>query len=112
MRSADILVTKAGGLTLAEAFCCEVPVVVYDVLPGQEAGNLEFALSQEAVGYARSPRALRTLVSKLRNDEERRSALAENGAKLARPHAATEIAANILRRLDAAGAELGGDLQA
>lgn len=104
MRSADILVTKAGGLTLAEAFCCSVPVVVYDVLPGQEAGNLEFALSQEAVGYARSPRALMRVVERLYRDEARRAERARHGAALARPHAAGEIAANILRRLDAARA--------
>src|SRR5262249_34297671 len=34
MRSCDVLVTKAGGLTLAEAFCAGAPVVVYDVLAG------------------------------------------------------------------------------
>ena len=32
MRAADVLVTKAGGLTLAEAFCCGVPIVVHDAL--------------------------------------------------------------------------------
>ncbi|MBV9356392.1 MAG: hypothetical protein JO023_12795, partial [Chloroflexi bacterium] len=37
MRSADVLVTKAGGASLAEAFCCQSAVVVADVLPGQEA---------------------------------------------------------------------------
>ena len=58
MRSADVLVTKAGGLTLAEAFCCGVPVVVYDVLPGQEAGNLEYVLRHDAVEYAATPEAL------------------------------------------------------
>src|SRR5207248_604431 len=45
MRSADVLVTKAGGLTLAEAFCCGVPTVVQDVLPGQETGNLDYVLA-------------------------------------------------------------------
>ena len=58
MRAADVLVTKAGGLTLAEAFCCGVPIVVHDVLAGQEAGNLEYVLQRQAVEYARSPVAL------------------------------------------------------
>src|SRR5262249_23530187 len=43
MRAADLLVTKAGGLTLAEAFCSGIPVVIHDLLPGQEAGNLAYA---------------------------------------------------------------------
>jgi 1,2-diacylglycerol 3-beta-galactosyltransferase len=42
MRAADLLVTKAGPGTIAEASIAEVPVVVYDFIPGQERGNLEY----------------------------------------------------------------------
>jgi 1,2-diacylglycerol 3-beta-galactosyltransferase len=42
MRAADLLVTKAGPGTIAEASLAEVPVVVYDFIPGQEFGNLEY----------------------------------------------------------------------
>ncbi|MEO6912386.1 MAG: glycosyltransferase [Candidatus Baltobacteraceae bacterium] len=42
MRAADLLVTKAGPGTLAEANAAQVPVVVYDYVPGQERGNIEF----------------------------------------------------------------------
>jgi UDP-N-acetylglucosamine:LPS N-acetylglucosamine transferase len=104
MRSADILVTKAGGLTLAEAFCCGVPVVVYDVLPGQEAGNLAYALSQGAVLHSSSPRHLAGLVRDLYANPSRRAELAERGGRLARPEAAAHISRNVLARLDAARA--------
>ncbi len=42
MRTADLLVTKAGPGTLAEANAAQLPVVVYDYVPGQERGNVEF----------------------------------------------------------------------
>ncbi len=42
MRAADLLVTKAGPGTIAEASLAEVPVVVYDFIPGQERGNLKY----------------------------------------------------------------------
>jgi 1,2-diacylglycerol 3-beta-galactosyltransferase len=42
MRSADLLVTKAGPGAIAEASLAEVPVVVYDFIPGQEFGNLKY----------------------------------------------------------------------
>jgi 1,2-diacylglycerol 3-beta-galactosyltransferase len=42
MRASDLLVTKAGPGTLAEASVAEVPVVVYDFVPGQERGNLDY----------------------------------------------------------------------
>jgi processive 1,2-diacylglycerol beta-glucosyltransferase len=43
MAAADILVTKAGGLTLAEALAAELPVICFGSLPGQEARNERFA---------------------------------------------------------------------
>jgi UDP-N-acetylglucosamine:LPS N-acetylglucosamine transferase len=99
MRSADVLVTKAGGLTLAEAFCCHVPVVVHDVLAGQEAGNLEYVLRHKAVEYAAQPEALADVIVSLHADPVRRAQLAERGAHLARPDAAERIARNVLQRL-------------
>jgi processive 1,2-diacylglycerol beta-glucosyltransferase len=99
MRSADVLVTKAGGLTLAEAFCCRVPVVVHDVVPGQETGNLEYMLEVGAVAYARSPLGLVATVRDLIERPDRRARLAACGAELARPDAAEQIAANVLSRV-------------
>jgi 1,2-diacylglycerol 3-beta-galactosyltransferase len=42
MRAADLLVTKAGPGSLAEANAAQLPVVVYDYVPGQERGNVDF----------------------------------------------------------------------
>jgi 1,2-diacylglycerol 3-beta-galactosyltransferase len=42
MRASDLLVTKAGPGAIAEASLAEVPVVVYDFVPGQEYGNLKY----------------------------------------------------------------------
>ena len=41
-RAVDLLVTKAGPGTLAEADAAQLPVVVYDYVPGQERGNVDF----------------------------------------------------------------------
>ncbi len=40
MRACDVVVTRAGSVTLAEAFSQGRLVLVYDVLPGQEEGNV------------------------------------------------------------------------
>jgi UDP-N-acetylglucosamine:LPS N-acetylglucosamine transferase len=109
MRAADLLISKAGGLSLAEAFCCGTPVVIHDVLNGQEAGNLEYALERGAVEYASRPSKLVQLVSELIANPARRLELAERGRGLARPEAAQLIVRNVLERLDSARAELGGD---
>jgi UDP-N-acetylglucosamine:LPS N-acetylglucosamine transferase len=99
MRSADVLITKAGGLTLAEAFCCGVPVVVHDVLPGQEAGNLEYVLGQRAAAFAADDAALARVIAMLYADAGQRADLVRRGARLARPDAATQIARGMLDRL-------------
>jgi UDP-N-acetylglucosamine:LPS N-acetylglucosamine transferase len=96
MRSADVLITKAGGLTLAEAFCSGVPTVVYDVLPGQEAGNVAYALSRQAIVHATGPDDAVRLVQALFDDARRRAELAEHGRALARPSAARDIVARAL----------------
>jgi 1,2-diacylglycerol 3-beta-galactosyltransferase len=44
-RAVDLLVTKAGPGTLAEANAAQLPVVVYDYVPGQERGNVDFVRS-------------------------------------------------------------------
>ncbi len=41
-RAVDLLVTKAGPGALAEANAAQLPVIVYDYVPGQERGNIEF----------------------------------------------------------------------
>ncbi len=41
-RAVDLLVTKAGPGTIAEANAAQLPVVVYDYVPGQERGNVDF----------------------------------------------------------------------
>jgi UDP-N-acetylglucosamine:LPS N-acetylglucosamine transferase len=76
-----------------------VPVVIHDVLTGQEAGNLAYAHSQQAVVYApNAGRLTRTLIE-LYDDPVQRAALAQRGQRLARPEAARHIAAGLLERL-------------
>src|SRR5580698_3829308 len=41
-RAVDLLVTKAGPGALAEANAAQLPVIVYDYVPGQERGNVDF----------------------------------------------------------------------
>jgi UDP-N-acetylglucosamine:LPS N-acetylglucosamine transferase len=98
MQACDLLVTKAGGVTLAEAFCCGVAVVIHDVLPGQEAGNLQHVLRHEAVVCAPDVNSLARIVRELIEDPPRRAALAERGARLARQSASQQIVRSLLDR--------------
>jgi len=44
MRSSDVVVSKAGPGTIAEALCCGLPLLLVWYLPGQERGNVEWVV--------------------------------------------------------------------
>ncbi|KEO81142.1 MGDG synthase family glycosyltransferase [Tumebacillus flagellatus] len=58
MKSADLLVTKAGGITLAEALSLHLPILILSPVPGQELENARYL---EAKGAARVIRDRRDL---------------------------------------------------
>jgi processive 1,2-diacylglycerol beta-glucosyltransferase len=64
MGAADLLVTKAGGMTLAEAMAAELPMLLYGSLPGQERRNERFAARAGVALAARSRRELGRLLER------------------------------------------------
>lgn len=45
MHSSDIIITKPGGLTISEALACNIPMVLFDAIPGQEQENAQFLVN-------------------------------------------------------------------
>ena len=95
-RAVDLLVTKAGPGTLAEANAAQLPVVVYDYVPGQERGNVDFVrrndLGAVALGSASSVvAAVRSLIG----HPERLAAIRRNQESVAPVRSSRRIAALI-----------------
>lgn len=42
MQASDIIITKPGGLTVTESIACNIPMAIFDAIPGQEEENAEF----------------------------------------------------------------------
>ncbi len=95
MRAADILVTKAGPNTLAEAFIHGLPVVLYAALPGQEEGNVDLVVDNQAGMWTPRPELAVRAVQTLLQDENLRRTMAARAKALARPHASEHIAREI-----------------
>jgi 1,2-diacylglycerol 3-beta-galactosyltransferase len=51
MRACDVVVSKAGPGTIAEALCCGLPLLLVWYLPGQERGNVEWVVDIGAGRY-------------------------------------------------------------
>jgi 1,2-diacylglycerol 3-beta-galactosyltransferase len=102
LRACDLVVTKAGPGTIAEATCCGAPLLLTSHLPGQETGNTEIVTRAGAGRRARSVRRLLAEVDGLRRDRERTHGMRAASARLGRPGAAADIATLIAGLVTAA----------
>jgi 1,2-diacylglycerol 3-beta-galactosyltransferase len=103
MRACDLMITKAGPGTIAEALCSRVPLLLTSHLPGQERGNVDFVVDTGAGRYV--PRVA-DMVDAVRELSQPGSgslaAMREALRHAARPHATAQIA-ELIVRLAAAG---------
>jgi 1,2-diacylglycerol 3-beta-galactosyltransferase len=95
LRACDLVVTKAGPGTIAEATCCGAPLLLTSHLPGQETGNTEIVTRAGAGRRARSVRRLLTEIDGLRRDQDRADAMRAASVRLGRPAAAADLAEGI-----------------
>lgn len=99
MRAADVLVTKAGPGTIAEAFNAHLPIILYARLPGQEDGNVTYVRESGAGVWASTPnRVVATLRTWVEDPQEREKVVAAC-RRAARPQASMTIARLIGEKL-------------
>lgn len=93
MRAADAILCKAGGLIITEALACGLPLLLADVIPGQETGNADYVIESGAGELARQPvDALESLHHWLARGGELLTRRAACSRRLGRPRAAYEVA--------------------
>ena len=93
MHAADCIVCKAGGMIVTESLACGLPLLLIDVLPGQETGNAEYVVEGGAGEQVEDPLdALETLYHWLDQGGARLGERAENARRLGRPFAAFQVA--------------------
>jgi 1,2-diacylglycerol 3-beta-galactosyltransferase len=98
MGAADILVTKAGPGTIAEAFIAGLPVLLYDAVPGQEEGNVDYVVNRGAGAWCPLlPSAVVKQLKLLLADRKRLDNMRRASAQLAKPDSALDIARIVAR---------------
>ena len=96
MAAADLLITKAGGMTLAEAMAAGLPLVSFGSLPGQERRNERFASRAGVALAARSPRELDDTIERAFSTPGLLEQLRERTRAIARPAASRRIVEAVL----------------
>ncbi|MFC6590773.1 glycosyltransferase [Deinococcus lacus] len=99
MAACNVLVGKAGGLTVAEALALGVPMVVYAPIPGQEEYNADFLVRSGAALWARQARDIRGAVLRAL-DEDGAARLSQAAREISRPQAADQAADAVLCALE------------
>jgi processive 1,2-diacylglycerol beta-glucosyltransferase len=106
MAESHLVISKAGGATVQEALAARTPMVVSQVVPGQEEGNAQLIERNGAGMVAATPKAVAEAV---------REAIADGGARwqrmyeaacaLSRPDASARIAERVIEIINHEGHE-------
>lgn len=95
MRRASVFITKAGGVSVAEALAIGIPLILFGSLAGQEEGNTEFLMQRGAAMTAGDEEELQRSLQEILFRKETAEKMMAAQAELARPYAARTIAETI-----------------
>ncbi len=93
LKAADCVLSKAGGLIISEALAGGLPLILIDVIQGQETGNAEYLIAEDAGILAKDPmEVLEAMCHWLENDRHLYNRMATNARLLGHPRAAFDVA--------------------
>lgn len=103
MDSADLYITKPGGISVTEATVKALPMVFIDAVAGCEEYNLRFYLSVGGAVTAKEPGELAALCAELLSDDHRRSQMSMALRSLRYANASVEIYERVTKEIQRKG---------
>ncbi|MBU5676044.1 glycosyltransferase [Alkaliphilus sp. MSJ-5] len=101
MECSHLLVSKAGGLTMTEAVTKELPVLVFDPIPGQEVKNAQYFSDIGAAMYLKDLNEIRDAIEELLYESpQKREKMVKCCSVIRKPHAAEDVSKFILKKID------------
>lgn len=93
MKASDAVISKAGGLIVTESLACGLPMMLIDIIPGQETGNADFVVSHNAGSVALDPvKILVTLSHWMNNNQQLLKEQTQNAQRIGNPNSALQAA--------------------
>lgn len=100
--ASDVVITKAGGLTVSEILARGTPMIVIDPIPGQEEWNADYVAASGAGIQLRMIETAPAATVALLNDPDRLAAMRTRAKQVGKPRAALEIVEATLKNLTSA----------
>ena len=91
MKKASLLITKAGGVTLAEASISGLPTIIYKPIPGHEEENAHHACKHGWTAWAKDIGELMDLVNKLLDSYSSLGFMKKRAVEFSKPFASKDI---------------------
>ncbi len=96
MSIADILISKPGGITTAEALAKGLPIIIFNPIPGQEISNTEFLLKSGAAIRCDRVADIGIIVEELLQEGGKLSIMSEAALEAGFPDSSLRISKDIL----------------
>jgi len=100
--ASDVVITKAGGLTVSEILARGTPMIVIDPIPGQEEWNADYVAASGAGIQLRMIETAPAATVALLSDPDRLAAMRTRAKQVGKPRAALEIVEATLKNLTSA----------
>jgi processive 1,2-diacylglycerol beta-glucosyltransferase len=92
MSISNIIVTKPGGITTAEALTKALPMVIIKPIPGQEESNTEYLMGKGAAVKVDNPKNTKEAVEELLSEPQKAKYISECCERISKPNAGLDIA--------------------
>jgi processive 1,2-diacylglycerol beta-glucosyltransferase len=96
MAVSDIVITKPGGITTAEALSMKLPMIIIKPLPGQEINNTEFLIGKNAAIKIDKTKEISSVIDDLLVNRNKLKRLSNSAGRISKPNASLDIARLLL----------------
>jgi len=101
MEVADLVISKPGGLTLAESMAKGLPVIALPPLPGQEEKNMSYLIEKGLAYRADRPEEAVRLARELVGDREKLAVVRRKAMSMGKLNSAVDAAKAVMELIDA-----------
>ena len=100
MAVSDLMITKAGGISVTESMNSHLPMILFASIPGQETWNEHFLIASGAAEKARKIEDIPVIADRMLLSDDVYDSFKKNIDRIRKPRAAEEIVEIVLREIE------------